>query len=100
MRRGGTIEPESQADLDAVWARIEAHAGEFFRTRAESWFTYRIDGECVLPSHRELRIPKTDFALAHPLLPIPKPGKLARLVTGAEYIWAILHDPRISRGAW
>jgi hypothetical protein len=100
MRRSDEVEPGAQSDLEAVWARIEAHAGEFFRTRGERWFSYRIDGECVLPSHSELRIPRSDFALAYALLPIPKPGKLARLVTGAEYLWAILHDPRISRGAW
>ena len=87
-------------DFEEIWKRIQAHEREFFQTRLGQWFTYRIDDEQVLPSHTDFRIPRRDFELAYPLLPIPTPGKLNRLVTGASHVWAILHDPRISGGAW
>jgi len=83
-----------------IWERIAKHQGELFRSHRERWFTYRIDGDHLLPSHGDLRIPRSDFDLALPLVPIVLPQKLARLVTDYEYVWAILHDERISGGAW
>ncbi|MFQ5699338.1 MAG: hypothetical protein ACE5IL_13770 [Myxococcota bacterium] len=90
----------STPTFEEVWARICEQEQEFFRTRLGRWFRYRIEGRDLCPSQTQLRIPRSDFELAFPLLPLPTPGKLNRLVTGAGYLWAILHDPRISRGAW
>ncbi len=85
--------------FDAVWARIVEHSGAFFKTDLGAWFTYEIDADCLLPSHSELHIPRSDFELAFPMLPV-LPAKLNRFVTGPKYVWAILHDPRISDGQW
>jgi hypothetical protein len=85
---------------DLVWSRITAHEREFFKTHLDRWFTYRIEGDTLLPSHSELRIPRADFDLGLALVPIPLPQKLARHVTDYEHVWAILHDERISQGAW
>ena len=82
-----------------AWARIALHAGEFFKTDQGAWFTYKLDGEAVCPSQSELRIPRADFALVFPLLPVP-PAKLNKVVAGPKYVWAILHDARISTGEW
>ena len=87
-------------DFDTVWERVRTHQREFFKTRLGEWFTYRIEDDCVLPSHTDFRIPRRDFALAYPMLPLPTPGKINRLVTSASHVWAILHDERISGGAW
>ncbi len=85
--------------FDPVWVRIEAHAGGFFKTDGGRWFTYKIDGSFVLPSQTEVRIPRSDFELAFPLLPV-RAAKLNKFVKGPAYVWAILHDPRISNGEW
>ena len=87
-------------DFDEVWERIRKHERAFFQTRLGVWFSYRLEGDVLLPSRTEFRIPRSDFALAYPLLPLPTPGKINRLVTGASYVYAILHDERISGGAW
>ncbi len=85
---------------DLVWSRITAHEREFFKTHLDRWFTYRIEGATLLPSHSELRIPRADFDLALALIPIRLPQKLVGHVTDYEHVWAILHDERISGGAW
>ncbi len=85
--------------FETHWSKITESSGEFFRTNDGQWFTYRIEGGELLPSHSDLRIPRSDFETAFPLLPVP-PAKLNRYVTGPKYVWAILHDPRISEGCW
>lgn len=85
--------------FEPIRARIETHAGAFFKTDAGRWFTYKVDGDAVLPSQTEVRIPLSDFELAFPLLPVPA-SKLNKFVKGPAYVWAILHDPRISNGEW
>ena len=85
--------------FEPVWARISAHAGAFFKTDAGRWFTYKIDGDLVLPSQSDAHIPRSDFELAFPLLPLPA-AKLNKFVKGPAYLFAILHDPRVSNGEW
>ncbi len=90
----------SGSPFEAVWARVRAQAGEFFKTSEGRWFTYKVDSEELIPSQTEnLRIPRADFELAFPLLPVP-PAKLNKFVNGPAYVWAILHDPRVSDGQW
>ncbi len=88
-----------QPSFDTVWSRIRERGGEFFKTGEGQWFTYKVEGDVIQPSHSELRIPRSDFELAFPLLPVP-PAKLNKFVTGPKFVWAILHDPRISVGRW
>jgi hypothetical protein len=86
---------------ERVWARIVALEREFFRTpKHERPFTYRIESEHLLPSHTDLRIPRADFDRVLPMLPISTPAKIAKYVTGFEYVFAVLHDPRVTRGEW
>ena len=86
--------------FDDIWQRIVASSGEFFKTQAGEWFTYRMDGAAVRPSHSEALIPRTDFELVFPMLPLPAPAKVGKFVTGSKWLWAILHDERIRKGEW
>lgn len=86
--------------FDEIWRRICALEREFFQTHQKRWFTYRIEGDCLLPSHEELRVPRSDFELVVPMLPISDPRKIAKLVTGYPYVAAVINDPRVSRGDW
>ena len=91
--------PDPDEPFARAWARIAEHAGEFFKTEQGAWFTYKLDGEAVRPSQSELRIARDEFERAFPLLPVP-PAKLNKVVAGPKYVWAILHDERISAGDW
>ena len=85
--------------FDAVWQRICANEREFFKTDGGRWFTYRIEAEELRPSQSDLRIARSEFERVFPLLPVP-PAKMNKYVKGPAYVWAILHDPRISEGRW
>ncbi len=84
--------------FDPVWRRILEHERQFFRLVDGTWFTYRVENDVLAPSHAEERIPRADFEAAFALLPVPGPAKLAKFVTGARFVYAILCDPRISTG--
>lgn len=86
--------------FEEVWGRIAALEREFFQTHQGRWFTYRIEADRVRPSHTDLAIPRADFELVLPMLPLPDPRKIAKFVTGYPYVAAIMMDPRVSRGAW
>ena len=86
--------------FDEIWSRIVALEGEFLRTHQGRLFTYRIEGDALLPSHSDLRIPRADFERVLPMLPLPDPRKIAKHVTGYPYVAALLADPRLSRGEW
>jgi hypothetical protein len=86
--------------FEEVWARIVSHAGVVFRTPNHHPFTYVVRGDGVYTSRSSYRIPRTDFAKAYELVPIETPGEIEELVAGAAYVWAILHDRKISQGMW
>jgi|GEM_PF-2033025 len=81
-----------------VWKRIIACEGEEFRTVTNLPFTYEVRGKLLRPSRTAYNISKSDFAKAYELVPLDGPGQISKLVRGPSYIWAILHDERISKG--
>jgi len=86
--------------FEEIWSRIVGYAGEVFRTITGLKFTYEIDGEGFYPSRTKYRISKTDFRKAYEITPIEGPGAINEIVRGPAYIWAVLHDQRISLGEW
>jgi len=86
--------------FEEIWRRIVTHEGEIFRTKTGLEFTYRIDGEGFYPSRTSYRISKTDFRRAYEIVPIDGPGVINDIVRGPAYVWAVLHDQRISLGEW
>jgi len=82
-----------------VWARIGAHAGEPFTTIRGLAFTYRMDGNGFVPSRTDYRISQGEVEAAFRRVPLSGPGAISDL-RGPTYVWAILHDSRISGGAW
>ena len=86
--------------FEEIWRRIVTHEGEIFRTKTGLEFTYRIDGEGFYPSRTSYRISKTDFRRAYEIIPIDGPGVINDIVRGPAYVWAVLHDQRISLGEW
>ena len=86
--------------FEEVWERIKQHAGETFYTKRGLPFTYEVRGDVFLPSRTGYAIAKTDFRKAYERVPFEGPGEINYLVRGPAYIWAVLHDRRISKGDW
>jgi hypothetical protein len=86
--------------FDKIWNRIIAYAGEYFYTKTGLEFKYEINSDIFYPSRTDYKIPKTDFRKAYAHVPIDGPGIINGIVRGPSYIWAVLHDQRISEGHW
>lgn len=86
--------------VKTICARIVAHKGETFHTKRGLEFTYEIKGDGFYPSRTNYRISKANFGKVYPMVPIDGPGKIRDIVRGPSYIWAVLHDQRISMGEW
>lgn len=89
-----------KASFEQIWRRIVAHEGETFHTKTGLEFTYEIKGKAFYPSRTNYRISRADFRAAYQIVPIDGPGKITWIVRGPSYIWAVLHDQRISGGEW
>lgn len=86
--------------FELVWERICAQERKFFKTHQNEHFTYRIEDGVLIPSHSDARIPRADFEMTFPMLPLPDPRKIAKFVKSYPHVAAILGDPRISQGDW
>lgn len=86
--------------FEEIWRRIVDHAGETFHTIRGLEFTYEVDPGGFYPSRTPYRISRTDFEKAYQLVPIDGPGEINWIVRGPSYVWAVLHDQRISSRGW
>ena len=91
------------ADIEAVWQRIQRHAGEVFQTPTGFRFTYRLPGNFlrVATNGRDINrsLSRTNFARALELMPAAQPNEL-KARQGSSYTWGILMDRRIRQGHW
>ena len=87
-------------DVETVWARIVAHQGEPFRQIKGQVFTYRVEGNAVVPSTVNVKIQKSQFAKALPHVPFQRVADVPKDVFGPSYVYAILMDERIRDGDW
>ena len=83
--------------FDDCWNRIRRKAGNQFHTISGLRFTYRIDGNYLIPSRTNYKISKKDFEKVFRLRPLRGPGEISNEVRGSSYVWAIMHDRRIRR---
>jgi hypothetical protein len=81
--------------FDAVWQRIEEHAGEEFRTKTGLPIIYELVGTSVVPDRTDYPLHVSNFRAAFDLLPLGGPGQINTLVRGPAYLYAILTDRRI-----
>ncbi len=86
--------------FEEVWKRVVASEGQEFKTSTNLPFTYKIRRNSLCPSRTKYNVSKSDFAKAYELVPILGPGKISDIVRGPTYMWAILHDKRISHNEW
>lgn len=88
-----------QPGVEVVWSRIRATAGQRFRQIRGGEFTYKVYTAHLSPDRTNQNIPKSHFAEALTLVPLPNTVPLQHL-RGPSYIFAILMDKRIRRGDW
>jgi hypothetical protein len=86
--------------FEEVWYRIIDQSGEPFQTITGLPFTYKVKGNTVIPSRTYYGISRTDFEKAYGKVPFKGPGEITKYIRGPAYVWAILHDARISLGDW
>lgn len=84
--------------FDEVWRRIVDLEGETFKTITGLPFEYMIDGEALIPSRTDYRLSRGNFEKAFARVPISQPREINNDVRGPSYVWAILHDARVSSG--
>lgn len=86
-------------DIGLVWARIQRHAGQPFRTKAGLPFTYQVPGNYLRVDRANRSLSRTNFAEALESMPADGPGDITDR-QGSAYTWAILMDDRIRRCDW
>jgi hypothetical protein len=86
--------------FEEVWVRVRKRAGETFFTKTGIRFNYRVEGDRLLLNRTSYSLSKRDFMKAYLRVPVKGPSEIASMVRGPSYVWAILHDARISLKAW
>ncbi|NYH85380.1 hypothetical protein SAMN05421678_1189 [Actinopolymorpha cephalotaxi] len=81
-------------NFNAVWARIEASAGQEFHTKTGLPFVYRVEGTSVIPDRTEYTIHKSQFRKAYDLMPLAESSEINSMARGPAYVYAILADRR------
>lgn len=93
---------DADAKFQSVWQSIAAHAGEPFTTVKQRPFRYKLAGDSVWierDGHSiNQALGQSEFRKAWERWPVTGPGALQDL-RGPSYIFAILNDPRVRKGA-
>ncbi len=87
-------------NIDEIWKRIKTCEGKTFKTIQNLEFSYEVTGDNLIPSRTEYKLSKSDVKKALERVPLKGPGEITDDVRGSSYIWAILHDSRISNNEW
>jgi hypothetical protein len=91
---------QEKTPFKKIWKRIISRQGKTFYTKSGKPFSYEIDKDYFMPSLTNYRISKSDFIKVYLDLPLEGPKAINRVVHGPSYIWAVLHDRRISKNEW
>ena len=100
MTNPKTTEKSNRPPFSEVWSRVVANVNAEFCTKRGHPFRYRLDGRTMFVDRATYRIPMSDLEAAYALVPFSGPGAVNSICRGPSYVWAILHDERVSMGAW
>ena len=90
----------AKPSFSAVWNRVQGCVGQTFTTKKGLPFTYKMGGDILVPSRTKYDLTRSEFEKAYQIVPFDGPGVINWRVRGPAYVWAILHDRRISQGQW
>lgn len=71
--------------FEESWNQILEHEGEDFETKTGLKFTYRVEGNSVIPDRTEYHLHKSNFAKAYHLLPLKGPGEISDTIRAPSY---------------
>lgn len=86
-------------DVEMIWHRIDAHAGEDFRLIGGTTFQYQVFAGYLRPVGRVRHLSKTNFGKALDRVPFENTSSVSDL-QGPSYVYAILMDSRIRGSDW
>ena len=55
--------------FEEIWNNVKSNEGETFKTITNLEFTYTLEGDYLIPSRTDYKIPKSDMNKAFDLLP-------------------------------
>jgi hypothetical protein len=87
------------ADIESVWQRIEAHAGERFTQIRGGEFTYSATARTLKLDRTNRSISWSAVEKALSRVPLATTSEVSDL-SAPSYVYAILMDDRIRRGEW
>ena len=93
------VSPVASGSVIAVWSRIKKHEGDTFKTITGLEFSYSIDGDSIIPSRTDWKIPRSHVEKLLHRVPLKDTTEIQD-VMGPSYLWGILNDERISNGDW
>lgn len=85
--------------FNQVWTKIEQYQGEVFHTKRGLPFTYSIRNRYIIPNRARQQLIDSYVEAVWAMGRLEGPGDIRerdRRIRGTTYIWAILHDPRIT----
>ncbi len=93
----------AENEPESVWRRIKSHQGEEFRTATRLPFTYEVEGAGIWFFREgrriERKLTRTQVDKAIVRCPLASTTEIKDLMD-YPYLFALLMDPRIRRGAW
>lgn len=98
-RRLGLEKNSKLPSFDEIWQRIRAHGGDTFRQVRGGEFKYEWFEGYISQDRTNQNIPRAHFEQAYAMMPLENTVPIQHL-RGPSYIFAILMDPRIRKGAW
>jgi len=88
-------------DIEVIWTRIKAHAGQTFHQVEGGEFIYQVKGRTLKPDRTNRIISRSDFEKALSHVPFLSTTEVNRLgLQGPSYVFAILMDDRIRQRDW
>ena len=93
------VSPVASGSIIADWSRIKKHEGDTFKTITGLEFSYSIDGDSIIPSRTDWKIPRSHVLKLLDRVPLKDTTEIQD-VMGPSYLWGILNDERISNGNW
>ena len=90
----------AKPEFEEVWKRVVSRAGELFFTKTGLRFTFAVEEDRLTVNRIRHPISRADLARAYGLVPVEGPSGLPPGVRGPSYVWAILHDARVSLKQW
>ncbi len=83
--------------FESVWKRIIINSGNYFYTKTNKSFTYKIEDDCFIPLRPDKapKVSKEYVKMAYEQWPVKGPGYFTSNILAPSYLWGVFNDERI-----